>query len=88
MSAWHLAHASLPEIIVAELEEGSFTAFCGAPAAAPEHRSTDKRILLKAIHFDFIPANEVAEFVTTTLYRLYTASTGWHSGTGLAIILV
>src|SRR5579864_2157437 len=60
MSAWHRAHTSLPETLVADLEEDSFTALCGTRATAPQHRSTDKRILLKAINFDFMPDSGAA----------------------------
>src|SRR5579859_1808370 len=86
MSAWHRAHASFPETVVANLAEDSSTALCGTRATAPEPRSSNKRTLLKTINFDFMPASEVAEFVTATLYLWYTASTGWRSASPLAII--
>jgi len=56
MSAWHRAHASFPETVVADLAEDSSTALCGTRATAPEPRSSNKRILLKTINFDFMPA--------------------------------
>src|SRR5579872_4151942 len=72
MSAWHRAHASLPETLVADLEEDSFTALCGTRSTTAQHRSSDKRSLLKAINIDFMPASEAAEFVPATSQLAYS----------------